>query len=219
MASSSSDEVYGSTVIDSDDAQAMKLYGLALPPSSSGTLRVSKRRLREPPSCEDSAISLGSFSSSSFSSSDEWVDVPLVRDSPAYFQWLGFTEDASNALFYLWNNCPPDSPFSPSTLLDIAKDHVGKLNDDANGLDDPWDEVMVQLGIDSELRRVILDSELTHIRLTASLKYWLLDTFDMRQRALEEIATKSAERTKECQKKKKQTSSTVSAKEVQDIAQ
>ena len=65
---------------------------------------------------------------------------------------------------------------------------------------------MNDIGIAPELQHCIVkegDQGDHSVRFTASLKYWLVDTFEMRQRALDGIKMESIERTRERNEKER----------------
>ncbi|KAI9672190.1 MAG: hypothetical protein M1831_002004 [Alyxoria varia] len=177
---------------DPDDARAMHQYGLITPPDSRGFVRVSRRRLREPSSSEDSAIATPS--PPAITNPNESFEIPYSESSAAYFVWLGFTPHVAQKLHQDLTQSFNQGPEAPSTGLQIARSYVKRCKADADGSNDDWISAFRSIGISIELEKRMMDPEFDDVRVTATLKYWLIDTFGIRQRALEDIKIKSVER-------------------------
>ena len=200
-----------------------------MPPGSGGMVRVSKRRLRESSSAEDSEISSESSLSTAGSSSskaqpkppedDEMVLVPTNHETAAHLVWLGFDEATANHLFNIHSKHLGSGPVgSDEPIITTAKLHIRDSNADAAATTDNWRAAMIKIGISQELQGIILDPKYARVRATHPLKYWLLDTFDLRQRALNEITKKSGERKAERKKKKQKMSKEVQTADVSALS-
>lgn len=174
----------------------MQRLGLITSPSPGGTFRVSIRLLRERLFIDDSEIS--NASSPTPAGTNEMREVPFLRNSKAYFVWLGFNDSTAAQLYDQWTNLHPGDPM---TILDMAKFHVNRFEDNAGGLQDDWVSVMDHLGISQDLKTCIMAPDCEPMRISQSLRYWLIDTFNLRQRALNGISRKSVERKVERQRR------------------
>ncbi len=111
---------------------------------------------------------------SEFSSdSDASVKIPELLESPEAMQFLGFTEKAAAEIYdrYLQGS----ARFAGEEIFGYAKDHI-RSDTDASAESDDWDETLASMGIKSDMRLQIMDSEFEHIRLTANAIHWALKT-------------------------------------------
>ena len=211
---------YGRTIFDPDDAQVMQQHGLITTPSSAGMVRVSKRRLRESSDTDDSTIAglsdePGSATSATSRQAPDLINMPFVLNSRATLIWLGFNSHVAQQLFEKWSSWSTSDPERPSDVCGVAKDYVRRSPFNAGGIDEQWSTALEQIGVEAELKAAFLDPECKQVRNSADLKTWLIDTINIRQRALDDVSKKSNERKGERSKKKGKF--TGSAKEFENL--
>jgi len=142
------------------------------------------------PSCSRSAssnsasrVSSGSFSATFVGQATDEVEIPADLRSQETYEFLGFDYHTAVALWQRFLSQPADMQ---AEFFDFAQWHIEEPErpDATSGLDD-WDACMITIGINNKLRNAILLSEYSDICCTASCKYWLIDTMEMKWRALQ----------------------------------
>ncbi|KAL9118352.1 MAG: hypothetical protein Q9187_005106 [Circinaria calcarea] len=128
------------------------------------------------------SASSGSSHDSGYSS-DYIVDIPEQLESVQTLRFMGFDEEAAGNIWTRWAELSKDPDF-PDEFQTMADAYIGSIKVDAEDETDNWHAVLRQLGISKELIDVIMIPEYSDLRMTASAKYWLRDTFAMRFRSL-----------------------------------
>lgn len=164
-----------------EDAERLQARGLLLA-SSNGQRKLSSSTMisLSNPESEDSGVD-----------TTHDVVVPQFLDSEASLRFMGFDNWMAAALWDTWKTRDRDFPFDFFTS--ILKE-VRSFKNNAEGLNDEWDNIMKGWGIGEELRTAILDEEFRDLRGTATARFWVLDTIQMAWRVLSRIHWASRER-------------------------
>ncbi|KAJ5699594.1 hypothetical protein N7536_002607 [Penicillium majusculum] len=162
---STSDDGMRTNILVPDDAATLKNSGLVSSPLSDGTRRIHKRRLNR-------------------SSDEEEHHLPLTPVSIS----------SSSGSFEYWTNWPPGEPKRETDdtdngvlFIDVVEGHLDHSPDTCAENDAEWFHCMDLYGINRELQEAIMDSKFRSIRLTNSCKFWIWDTFQLRNRALQAV--------------------------------
>ncbi|CAF9928764.1 MAG: hypothetical protein HETSPECPRED_006924 [Heterodermia speciosa] len=158
-----------------------------------------------------STWSLVSTTSTPFTSSSEdeqTIEIPEVLRSKETYIFLGLSEKLATILWKRWLNIDPDDrgPDGPISFLSLAETIVACHNEDLWCINDPWINYITALGFSDEIAAAICDPKHDSIRFTASAKFWLLDTLNLRWRSLQDLQDKSRSRLRKAQSKKADTS-------------
>ncbi|KGO74640.1 hypothetical protein PITC_084160 [Penicillium italicum] len=187
------------SILVSDDAVALQNSGLASPPLSDGTRRIHKRRLNRSSDEEEQHLPL--IPESISSSSDSFVSVPDHLVSFAALEHLGYDSETATRIWDYWTNWPPVGPkrktddiYHGVPFIDVVEGHLDNSPDTCEENDAEWFRCMDLYGINRELQESIMDPKFRSIRLTESCKFWVWDTFHLRNRALQAVQEASRER-------------------------
>ncbi|KAG0155810.1 hypothetical protein PDIDSM_2983 [Penicillium digitatum] len=106
-----------------------------------------------------------------------------------------------NSYLEYWTNWPPGEPkretddvYHGMPFMDIVQGYIDNSPDTCEDNDAEWFRCFNLYGIHRELQEVIMDPKFRYIRLTESCKFWVLDTFQLRNRALQTAQDASRER-------------------------
>ena len=132
-------------------------------------------------------------------SPDHFVTIPELLFSLETITYVGFDHDTASAIWERWarwgNDGGREIDGGPITFASMFLEQIrSQANDTCSSLDSDWYETMAVLGISKELQDNMMDPRYKPIRLTQSLRYWLLDTLSMRYETLKEIQLASNER-------------------------
>ncbi|KOS37762.1 hypothetical protein ACN38_g11440 [Penicillium nordicum] len=186
-------------ILVSDDSVTLENSGLVSPPLSDGTRRIHERRLNRSSDEEEQHLPLTPVSI--FSSSDSFVSIPDHLVSLAALEHLGYTSETATRIWEYWTNWPPGEPKRETDdtddgvlFIDVAEGHLDNSPDTCAENDAEWFHCMDLYGINRELQEEIMDPKFRSIRLTESCKFWIWDTFRLRNRALQAVQEASRER-------------------------
>ena len=130
-------------------------------------------------------------------------EIPEVMRSKQTYLYLGLSEQLANELWILWTKIDEDDrgPDGPISFLSLAESVVHFHDGDVWCEYEDWPRYIVSLGFVQEVADAICDPAFNTIRFTASAKYWLLDTMQLRWRSLEELQEISRSRLRRAQNK------------------
>ena len=114
---------------------------------------------------------------SELSESTDSVQLPCHIESPESLEFLGFMKEAAETIFVRFSQGSTSDPYA--SIIAYAKAYVHGVEDNSTA-DGDWNNVMTSVGIATWLRDAVLDAKYTHIRLTASAHFWILDTIEAR---------------------------------------
>ncbi|MCJ1242401.1 hypothetical protein MMC14_010409 [Varicellaria rhodocarpa] len=158
---------------------------LLTPPSSHKALSTLS-------SLPEGTVSLLNFSAAYVTEPIDSIEIPATLKSEETYAFLGFDEATADTLWLLYSNKSEDLP---GDFFEFVKWHIENPEyDDATSGRDDWDAVMRKIGISSRLRKAILLEDSADIRLTATCKFWLVDTMWMIWRILEDLEKDLSER-------------------------
>ncbi|KAJ5202181.1 hypothetical protein N7449_004260 [Penicillium cf. viridicatum] len=196
---STSDDGMRTNILVPDDAVTLQNSGLVSSPLSDGTRRIHKRRLNRSSDEEEQHLPLTPVSISS--SSDSFVSIPDHLVSLAALEHLGYNSETATRIWEYWTNWPPGEPRRETDdtdngvlFIDVAEGHLDNSPDTCAENDAEWFHCMNLYGINRELQEAIMDPKFRSIRLTDSCKFWIWDTFHLRNRALQAVQEASRER-------------------------
>ena len=196
---STSDDGTRINILVPDDAITLQNSGLVSPPLSDGTRRIHKRRLYRSSDEEEHHLPLTPVSTSS--SSDSFVSVPDHLVSLAALEHLGYNPETATRIWEYWTNWPPGEPKRETDntdngvlFIDVAEGHLDNSPDTCAENDAEWFHYMNLYGVNRELQDAIMDPKFRSIRLSNSCKFWIRDTFHLRNRALQAVQEASRER-------------------------
>ena len=130
---------------------------------------------------------------SGYASAEEGMLIPTVFESVKTYEFIGFTAETSAKVWAIWTDVGPDGPWD---FEETARNFIKDQAHDASNLDDDWHQVLQNLGLKEDLYAAILDPAYNSLRLTASAKFWAIDSFQLRFRTLKLYQDKSDERAK-----------------------
>lgn len=196
---STSDDDMRTNVLVPDDAVTLQNSGLVSPPLSDGTRRIHKRRLNRSSDEEERHLPLTPVSTSS--NSDSFVSIPDHLISLAALEHLGYNSETATYIWEYWTNWLPGEPkretddiYHGVLFIDVAEGHLDNFPDTCEENDADWFQCMDLYGINRELQEAIMNPKFRWIRLTESCKFWVWDTFRLRNRALQAVQEASRER-------------------------
>jgi hypothetical protein len=196
---STSDDGMRTNILVPDDAVTLQNSGLLSSPLSDGTRRIHKRRLNRSSDEEEQHLPLTPVSISS--SSDSFVSIPDHLVSLAALEHLGYNSETATRIWEYWTNWPPGEPKRETDntdtgvlFIDVAEGYLDNSPDTCAENDVEWFHCMNLYGINRELQEAIMDPKFQSIRLTESCKFWVWDTFQLRNRALLAVQEASHER-------------------------
>ncbi|KAJ5598451.1 hypothetical protein N7537_008535 [Penicillium hordei] len=135
------------------------------------------------------------------SSSDSFVSIPDHLVSLAALEHLGYNSETATRIWEYWSNWPPGEPkrktddiYHGVPFIDVAEGHLDNSPDTGAENDAEWFHCMNLYGINHELQEALMDPKFRSIRLTESCKFWIWDTFQLRNRALQAVQEASRER-------------------------
>ncbi|KAI9807144.1 MAG: hypothetical protein M1825_005862 [Sarcosagium campestre] len=124
-------------------------------------------------------LRVSSYSSSSSEESNDTVEVPEFLESEETLRFLGYDKSSARRIWDHYQTLVREFDPSPVCFFTIARAEIEDNESDAI-LDQDWDTALKNMGIQSRLRRDILDEEFKDLRCTQSAKYWVLETFEER---------------------------------------
>lgn len=196
---STSDDGMRTNILVPDDAATLKSSGLVSSPLSDGTRRIHKRHLNRSSDEEEQHLPLIPVSISS--SSDSFVSIPGHLVSLAALEHLGYNSETATRIWEYWTNWPPGEPKRETDdtdngvlFIDVVEGHLDHSPDTCAENDAEWFHCMDLYRINRELKEAIMDPKFRSIRLTNSCKFWIWDTFQLRNRALQAVQEASRER-------------------------
>ena len=117
----------------------------------------------------------------STSSSDEsMVDIPTVLESYQTLRYIGFASGAATTIFETYT-----AEDQSIELLEFAKGHVRSFPDATAAMD--WSSAMDRMGINTDLRNLILDPEYEDVRLSQTARFWVIDALTANYRSLKSL--------------------------------
>ncbi|QQK43394.1 hypothetical protein Pdw03_7295 [Penicillium digitatum] len=130
-----------------------------------------------------------------------FVSIPDHLISLAALEHLGYNSETATRIWEYWTNWPPGEPkretddvYHGMPFMDIVQGYIDNSPDTCEDNDAEWFRCFNLYGIHRELQEVIMDPKFRYIRLTESCKFWVLDTFQLRNRALQTAQDASRER-------------------------
>jgi hypothetical protein len=115
------------------------------------------------------------------------IEVPEFIQSVQTFQYLELTYDTAKKLFHRYVTYINKPGNEEVGILEFAKHHVSSVPGDARGRHDPWGEVMNEIGLNKEWKKLMWlsnwDGEKWHPR-ESSLKEEVLDMMETRFKEL-----------------------------------
>jgi hypothetical protein len=127
-------------------------------------------------------VSLQTISSAS---SDETVEVPDILNSSESLEFCGFTIEVANMLYDRWRADQEELQEGElgygADIINLAREYISGMAGfhDAFNLTDDWESALDAQGMKETTRQRILDPEFEYIRLTASAKFWAMDTLNL----------------------------------------
>jgi len=122
-------------------------------------------------------VSLATLSSSSSGEgSDILIAMPEDLHSVHALTFIGFSTKAANDILGRWTSYEKDTDALPDDFQQYFISHIESANTDAWLPRHDWEGVLKNLGMRKDCRAAILDPEYKAIRLTATAKYWAIDT-------------------------------------------
>jgi hypothetical protein len=163
-------------------------------PPQNGTRKISLGLL-SPLASASSRLTSSSSSLSPDPTSPEtakYITIPTDLDSPATFQFLGFTVERASELYH-----ERESKKSHMSIVQCAQGWIEEKCAVAQDGTDEWDSKMVDAGIREDIRLCFQRPEHAEVRLLQSLGAWLSEIvetlydalIDMNARILQELAT------------------------------
>jgi hypothetical protein len=192
-------------VISVEEARFFESEGL-LSPLAGKKRKLSTSLLSDTPPISPSSRSRGSsdrVSSESFeatftSQEAETSTVPETLESVESLEYVGFTTNMAETIYNRYQNSPKDVPwaFLEFALAVIEDPQI----EDAESSQDDWFACMTMIGLDEDFQRAIMLEEFADLRYTATCKFWVRDTMEMRWRFLENLKYLLRERQIQLQK-------------------
>ena len=193
-------------LLEPEDLANLEREGTIIIIPNSSAHRIHKRRLNRSSEEEYEDVQLPSPStivSSTYSTtalaSEDYQTIPeflICRDTLLF---LGFNTGTADEVWDRWVGLGPDGgreiDGGPVTFLSMATAQIRSPDFDASTDHDyTWLATMDACGIDQPLQTTIMMPFYKDVRLTASCKYWLIDTIKSRYSSLKEIQAASKER-------------------------
>ncbi len=184
------------------DARNLEAQGLLYPGPSSGVKRIHKRRLNTSSEEEYSDISL-QIEPTAPGAVDAFAIIPEVLFSLETLRYIGFSNNAAQAIWTKWVNWPQTGPrreTDPSdggqyiTFIDLATIRLQSCDDVHTDDDVQWRNCLAECGVSSSVQESIMDPAFKDLRLSNSCVGWVDDTIRMRFAGLEEIRWASKQR-------------------------
>lgn len=119
------------------------------------------------------------------------IDIPDKMISEATLRFAGFTDHQAALHWNSWRQRPSGNPYG---LQEWVVGRIEYMKYDAEDLQDDWDGVMREWGINQKLRASILSQGFEDIRTTRTAKAWVIDTINRSFLALELIQETSQQR-------------------------
>ena len=143
-------------------------------------------------SLPEETVSFLDFSAAYVTEPKDTIEIPATLKSEETYAFLGLDEATAETLWLLYSNKSEDLP---GDFFEFVKWHIENPEyDDATSGRDDWDAVMRNIGISNRLRKAILLEDIADTRLTATCKFWLVDTMWMIWRVLEDLEEDLSER-------------------------
>ncbi|KAI9815406.1 MAG: hypothetical protein M1832_005476 [Thelocarpon impressellum] len=134
------------------------------------------------------------------SSNDPFIEIPYVLNSKETLLFIGLTEAAAESAWqsYLEAVNRPDDDgfreeFGEPRVITFACSSIEYSELDGYHDDEDWHGKMKAWGINRRLRTAIMDPEYKDIRLTETLKYWVLQAMEADYNALEGLEVRLQE--------------------------
>jgi hypothetical protein len=126
-----------------------------------------------------------SFEATFTSQEAETSTVPETLESVESLEYVGFTTSMAEKIYNRYQNSPEDIPwaFFEFALAVIEDPQI----EDAESPQDDWFACMTRIGLDEDFQRAIMLEEFADLRYTATCKFWVQDTMEMRWRFLENL--------------------------------
>jgi hypothetical protein len=184
------------------DARDLEVQGLLHPGPSSGVKRIHKRRLNTSSEEEYSDISL-QIEPTAPGAADAFATIPEILFSLETLRYIGFSNNAAQAIWTKWANWPQTGPrreTDPSdggqyiTFIDFATSRLQNYEDVHTDDDIQWCSCLAECGMSSFVQEAIMDPAFKELRLSNSCIYWVDDTIRMRFAGLEDIRWASRQR-------------------------
>ena len=183
-------------ILDPEDKADLERQGLLLR-SPDGHFRIHKRRLHKYSDIEYQSMPLPTPPSSSVSQEpippDHFATIPDFFISRETIIYVSFDDNTASTIWDRWTQRGDDG--GPMTFENMLLEYIqSQANDIWSEVDSDWYDTMTSFGISKELREATMDPEFKDIRLTQTLKEWLLDTISAQYQCLELIQSASSER-------------------------
>lgn len=192
-------------VISAEEARFFESEGL-LSPLAGKKRKLSTSLLSDTPPFSPSSRSRGSsdrVSSESFeatftSQEAETSTVPETLESVESLEYVGFTTNMAETIYNRYQSAPEDIPwgFLEFALAVIEDPQI----EDAESSQDDWFACMTRIGLGEDFQRAIMLEEFADLRYTATCKFWVQDTVEMRWRFLKNLKYVLRERQIQLQK-------------------
>ncbi|KAJ4371116.1 hypothetical protein N0V83_004332 [Neocucurbitaria cava] len=150
-------------------------------PEQNGSRKLSLGLL-SPPSSSSSRSSSSASASVAFEST-RYITVPTDLESPAAFEFLGFTTERALHLYERMR----EKEFEAKASIDIisfARQWMRHSCDSALDSTDDWSLIMTNAGINSHIRDAFIAPEHQKIRLIQPLTHWLTEILETNYNAL-----------------------------------
>ncbi|KAI9829830.1 MAG: hypothetical protein M1826_005407 [Phylliscum demangeonii] len=134
-----------------------------------------------------SRVSPRSFSATYVVQEMDEIELPANLISRETYEFLGYDSSTAEALWHRFWTQPADDDMEVD-LLELALCRIEYWPREATCESDDWDALMMEMGINDQLRHAIMLPEYTEIRYTASCHYWLMEAMNVKWHALEALA-------------------------------
>lgn len=130
----------------------------------------------------------------SSASRKDWIKIPAFLESTETYAFIGYNGSMAPRMWSRYVRYCRDKESVDRLgcgFFDIARSHIEDSGtpDASHSLDD-WQECMEELGVSERLAEAILDYDYWDVRLTATCKFWVIDSMHTEYKALEVLDKK-----------------------------
>lgn len=187
------------------DTAALLDEGLVTPPSSTGTRRLHRRRLNNLSAITEDLTDSPPLSTD-FTDDNCFATIPDMLLSEATLRHLGYRPDVAADIWTRWVDWAPGSTTRVTdpddglvfSFVEFATGHAhGRGRDkDATFENTPqeWYACFDACGINTETQEALMDPLYKDMRESASCVDWIIDTIELRFRALQQVRAASVDR-------------------------
>lgn len=131
----------------------------------------------------------------------DFVPIPIMTESKATLEYLGFNERTTARLWARWQAwlmpefpCKLLASFPDVFASTIGAEGCRRYNNTWSEDDGLWYECMDHIGLSTEFQQAIMDPDFRTLRLSQSCYYWVNNTINMRWNNLESVRLASLHR-------------------------